>query len=1021
MRPIRLSMQAFGAFVQLEEIDFRKLGTGSLFLISGPTGAGKSTLLDAMCYALYGDTCSEDRPGKQMRSDLAPAGLPTRVVFDFAIGEKAYRVTREPEQERPRKRGDGVTVSDPAAHLWDRTGVTEDNAEGILLASKIQTVGEKAVELLGFDSKQFRQVIVLPQGRFRELLTADSKSRERILETLFQTGFYSHIQQALKTRALGIKEDHGRLAAKRTGLLQSAGIAGTEEGKARLDGFAERVVELRTAQALLVARARERQTALEAGRDLSRKFQERDHARKQAELLRGRDGAIAQKKSELERARRAEPLAAVERNLEERAAEARKALDASESCARRLMLAEKAVSEAELLLRREKDRKPERDTKLRRIAQLEGLRDKASQFARLGADLNSAEAETHRAEALVRSAKEDRQRFRQRILELEADREALAQSVAQADNLRGQIDKLKTTLRNRTELGSAEAAIAKAQAALAKSAADLERAELAFAAAGSELEWLEARSRQGRAALLAKELAPEVPCPVCGSPHHPNPAKGDSEFPGDEEIDEKRKRLKQLETVKETARQRHRADQNALGEGMVKRTLLTEQLGPDAEAGLPELRIRLRQREAELERSLAAAKQTEKLAAELRQAGEDLQNRETLLPTLEDKQRETAMAAKELSIRLGQISEELPEALRPPGALENALAGARGEVQGLDEALAKAEEDAGRREREREAVRAGVEGARERLAEAKAGHEEARRGFEGAALSAGFADAAEYRSARREKPVMAALEAEIADHAAKRAEAEGFWARAEREIDGLAMPDLAALESGLAESRAGESAGQKALNQLETQIETLERNLKGLREIDGELAKADEDYRLYGTLSEVANGNNRFNMTLQRYVLATWLDQVLQAASHRLATVSRGRYQLQRRAGLADGRVSGGLDLEIMDEYSGKARSAGTLSGGESFLAALSLALGLADVVQSYAGGVRMETMFIDEGFGSLDPEALDQSFQALLDLQKSGRLVGIISHVEDLKQRIDVRLEVTPSRQGSSAKFVGI
>jgi DNA repair protein SbcC/Rad50 len=202
-------------------------------------------------------------------------------------------------------------------------------------------------------------------------------------------------------------------------------------------------------------------------------------------------------------------------------------------------------------------------------------------------------------------------------------------------------------------------------------------------------------------------------------------------------------------------------------------------------------------------------------------------------------------------------------------------------------------------------------------------------------------------------------------------------------------------------------------------LRRLDDSLHRLRALDAELASLDGRYQLVGQIAEVAGGKNEYRMTFQRYVLGVFLDEVLYAATERLKIMSRGRFLLQRVRDAATGRSAGGLDLEVHDTWTSTTRAVGTLSGGESFLASLALALGLADVVQAYAGGIRLETIFIDEGFGSLDPEALDLAIRALQDLQKGGRLVGIISHVTELKELIGARLEVLPGRRGSTARFV--
>ena len=305
--------------------------------------------------------------------------------------------------------------------------------------------------------------------------------------------------------------------------------------------------------------------------------------------------------------------------------------------------------------------------------------------------------------------------------------------------------------------------------------------------------------------------------------------------------------------------------------------------------------------------------------------------------------------------------------------------------------------------------------------------EEARAQFADALRAAGFwpaetVDPAAAESAWRAALIpaerIAALEAAIRDADHRRAAAHERAERATLAIAGLTRPDLVALDARAGAARAAVEAALDRLAHARSALATLAETLARLDDIARQSGAIEAEYRFVGHLADIANGTNGRNLTFQRYVLAALLDDVLRAASLRLAAMSRGRYQLQRREDLADARRAGGLDLEVFDEYTGRSRPASTLSGGEGFMASLSLALGLSDVVQAYAGGVQLDTLFIDEGFGSLDPESLDMAMKALIDLQQRGRTVGVISHVEEMKQQIDVAIEVVQGVRGSRVRM---
>jgi exonuclease SbcC len=364
---------------------------------------------------------------------------------------------------------------------------------------------------------------------------------------------------------------------------------------------------------------------------------------------------------------------------------------------------------------------------------------------------------------------------------------------------------------------------------------------------------------------------------------------------------------------------------------------------------------------------------------------------------------------------------ELPRNIRSRIQLEEALTRARNDHKDLLDALEAAREreaDARRAYAEAKAAEGGVRKSL-RAATTEAGKAEAK--FAGRIKSAGFSDTNHYREARLEDLEIERLAEEIDNHVAGLKAARMRLTRARQSTRRRKRPDLSRLERKAEKAKskcdemiartAGIRKEYKRLADLGKEVGLAERKLKRL----------DKRYCVAGKIADVANGKNPQGITFQRFVLAALLDDVLSAATDRLKVMSRGRFDLNRAGERGDRRSAGGLDLEVYDSYTGTARPVSTLSGGETFLAALSLALGLADVVQAYAGGIRMETIFVDEGFGSLDPESLDLAVRALMDLQRGNRLVGIISHVPELKERIDVRLEVRTTRRGSSARFVGI
>ncbi|ENO75762.1 AAA family ATPase, partial [Thauera sp. 63] len=392
---------------------------------------------------------------------------------------------------------------------------------------------------------------------------------------------------------------------------------------------------------------------------------------------------------------------------------------------------------------------------------------------------------------------------------------------------------------------------------------------------------------------------------------------------------------------------------------------------------------------------------------------------------------EAASAARAAQHVADERRAGVPEALRTPAALQAGIAQAQDTRQRLERALQQAQSTHGEAASRAAALRAQHATLAEGVQAAQARVVEAHRQFVAALQTAGFwpdgtskgdegaADHAEaaWRAALLPAARIAMLESAVRDADDRRAAAHERAGRAAQAVAGLVRPDLAALDARATASRAQVEAVVDRIGQTRSELRTVTDTLARLEEIARESGAIEAEYRVVGHLADIANGNNCRNLTFQRYVLAALLDDVLRAASLRLSAMSRGRYQLQRREDVADARRAAGLDLEVFDEYTGRTRPASTLSGGEGFMASLSLALGLSDVVQAYAGGVQLDTLFIDEGFGSLDPESLDMAMKALIDLQQRGRTVGVISHVEEMKQQIDVTIEVVQGVRGSRVK----
>jgi exonuclease SbcC len=578
--------------------------------------------------------------------------------------------------------------------------------------------------------------------------------------------------------------------------------------------------------------------------------------------------------------------------------------------------------------------------------------------------------------------------------------------------------------RDRARLDEARAAMKSAQQAWQraerKSATYGEQVTVARAA----LAEMEAAWRRGIVSHLAGELTDGSPCPVCGATHHPAPAASrEGAGPPEAQVSQQRESVRRMEIQLEELRAESAAASGRVGELAATVRTYEEGLGPAAAADPDELRRATAKARTDLERAEAAGLELQAvsrglgaLRPQLSLAESNLQSAEAARARAEAEleaaraivaEREAAIPPE---LRTGpSVTENLTQAFRAAGrrlkAMEEALEAARGAAQEADVTRARAQ--------------AALEAAETAAGAAVAQTRAAEQAFAARLRESGFDDAEAFRSAKLSDRQIEALEQKIRQFRVDLQAAKARRQRAAEAAEGLTAPDLTALQSAAQSAEAALEANVRQEESLAQAVRRLDDSLHRLRALDVELASLDGRYQLVGQIADVAGGKNEYRMTFQRYVLGVFLDEVLYAATERLKIMSRGRFLLQRVRDAATGRCAGGLDLEVHDTWTSTTRPVGTLSGGESFLASLALALGLADVVQAYAGGIRLETIFIDEGFGSLDPEALDLAIRALQDLQKGGRLVGIISHVTELKELIGARLEVLPGRRGSTARFV--
>ena len=1008
MRPHRLVMENFGPYREPATIDFDALGP--VFLVWGKTGSGKTSIFDAMTYALYGGVAGS-RSGleRQLWSQHAKPGEKPRVEFEFDLGGETWKVERIAPHRKTIKGGEERDAPAEAA-CWRL-----DGGQWMPVADRIGEVDAAVESRLGLSLDEFSKIVLLPQGEFQRFLEMDSSDRVGILEKLFPVDLHDAVTELAHQKARAAAEEVKRVEAELDRLRGDAAAAGlvmdgTGPGaRAELAAAAEEGERsLRAALAALVTA----ENAHARGLDDERRAHNAKAARERLAALEAGSAEAEARRGRLEAAKRAAAaLPAIDAAQRvgaalaaERATLARREADLAAiregAAAAESKRAEAAAADAE------------RAGIDRELGELERALEAWRKAAAAGEALGAARAgAAELAERLARAAAEESAALGSaNASALGPDEEEAVSRSWQEANLAFESAKAREALAVRIDGLRREAAALAEEARAAQEAASL--ADAAYAAFRSE------RDREA-AAILAADLAPGEACPVCGSRDHPAPAvavaaagpagEGPAALPGAEEG----KRLGK--------------DRDAALSRLASATAALRAKGTDLDAALGELDalatadVPVGEARAERERAAAAAaaaaerfrglgerRRTWKAAAEAHEAAR--QRREGMQKALSEAQAGLAAAEAEAAAAMAHSGGSDPA----PRIAE--LRTRRGRVEAAGRAAAAAAETWARESGKAEAL---VAESRARLPSLE--EEVMLSGREaGRALSeAGFRDEAELRDAAVEKRALSELERAVAAYDTDLAGARVAAAEAERALGSVEAPDLEALAAAVEAARAGHEeargradAAREALSLYDRIAGDIERQVAAGRELSARS-------RRLGALSALLSGElGGRRLPFKNFVLGLYFREVIAGASLRLGQMTDSRYGLAAAEGPASGRGRTGLDLQVLDSYTGRARACGTLSGGERFLTSLALALSLSDTIRKRSGGASLDAVFIDEGFGSLDEEALDRAVSAL-DKARGARMIGIISHVPELRSRIPSRIEVEKGRKGSRLSVV--
>ena len=915
MRPIKLTMSAFGPYVSKTTLDLDKLGISGLYLITGDTGAGKTTIFDAITFALYGEASGDNRESTMFRSKYANAETPTEVELAFQYAGKEYYIKRNPEYERSKTRGEGFTTEKANAELHYPDG---------RVVTKLREVDRAVEEIMGIDRNQFTQIAMIAQGDFLKLLLASTDDRKKIFQKIFRTRFYYVLQERLKNESGKLGKEYETISASIRQYIN--GIVCDEDdvlsikvriAKAGMCSTEDTLELLST----LIANDKEEEEKLD------------DEQKNIGKSL--------------------EEITAILTN-HETWSKARKSLEKSKSD-----LSE-AIAVLEILkanLQSEEANKPKIEDIRKKIAAIEA---ELPEYQELDAKIKDRDKLQEGTDELSNELKKQKlclEVLQKEIEALSEERKTLEKADKKKAELEAKKQKEEDKRKALKDISKELKALDKLEKQLNKDQEEYSRLSEIVQQKDKEYQRLFKLYLDDQAGIIAETLVDGIPCPVCGSTAHPIRAVKAENAPTKEELEESKTAY---ESAQEEAQKASEKAAKTKGQADEKRDfallMLNEMFGNVTIDDADEL---IKDKIAEIATVL-----------------EEVQN------AIDEQQKKTD--------RRNEIDELLPKKNKERDDLINSISENDKTLSGNNATLI--------------ALKARIDELVEKLKyESEKNAKEVKKALQGEQkkLEDTYKAADDALKSQNEK---------IAGFKSAIEEANKVLAEA-KEID---EDSVKAKQQELKERNGEIDKKKKIINARKFANESAE---KEIRAKSAEVLAVEAKWSWVKSLSNTANGNisGKEKVMLETYIQMTYFDRIIARANTRFMVMSGGQYELKRRKEAENNRSQSGLELDVIDHYNGTERSVKTLSGGESFKASLSLALGLSDEIQSSAGGIKLDTMFVDEGFGSLDDESLDQAMRALQNLTEGNRLVGIISHVTELKERIDKQIIVTKEKSGGS------
>ena len=1038
MRPIKLTISAFGPYASKQVIDFEELKGRNIFVISGKTGAGKTTIFDAISYALYGEASGESRETDSLRSHFADDNTETYVELEFELRGEKYTVNRVPKQKKKKARGEGYTEKSADATLTLPDGK---------VITKVKNVTDKIIEILGITREQFKQIVMLAQGEFKKLLLADSVEREGIFRKIFNTYDFEKIQAELKDKAANLSKN--RTKSKHEMEINLKNIKG--EHDIVIDEYVDFPLVIEKLKDLLERDNNIYKTLNEEGKEVDNNLQvknqekaiietnnnllkEKEIITKALEELLSKEDEYKNKSKTIIDGKNAKEVKYIEDKLIETTKKLTKREEDYNLSLKNIDSLKLKQEEANKLLQIEESKECDREKLSVEINNLNKLEEKIIELDSLNNKVMHLKQSAENSKLQIINNKKETEELKKSKEEKELQLKDIATLETKKVELESDIKAKNKTLDEVRELFKVIRSFQNTYIEHNNKAKEYKEFEVEYKKVKENYEKMDDLYQKEQAGILASKLQENEPCPVCGSTNHPNKAtiKENLKIPTKEELKVAKENLDKLEkenlekinnltTLNSNKTTYLEQVNNHLS--MLSATLNIDKTFNSETAKVvknlgTELKSVIDKLKDELLKVIDKISLKEKIEKELNLITTTINEREHSLIKLEECEKNYTTELTQNITKIDEYKKEITENITDLKTLNNLIEVKTKELNISKEKLAKLRLENENLAKKLEGENSTSKEINKSIEELKLEIANNKANFNEAIKEQGFDNIQTYEDAKLQISMVESLEKEVENYNSELKLTKAKQEDIINKTKDIVFMDITTIDEEIRSIQNNKKELESKLRELHAIIVGNKTILKNVENLNIEFKEIEEEYKVLGELADLANGKKAPYISFERYILASYFEDIIEAANIRLEKMTGDRFSLIRKTSKSKGAGQKGLELEIYDNYTDSSRDVSSLSGGESFKASLSLALGLSDIVQSNAGGVSLDTMFVDEGFGTLDPQSLDNAIDSLLELQRGGRLVGIISHVEELKERIDAKLEVTSTSKGSKVEF---